>query len=219
MKRNTRRQGQSQGQGHRTRVRLGMGDFVPEAPNPFARMRYLQAVTQFVPEALRELVALKPSSRAQLLEWAAQWGFADEWALATAERHAAFWREQPEAMGVWVSTSVVSWEPVFPDGPSWNPYREPEAVYDAHVAAYKAAIKATPGMRPTPKKDPSDRHFKWLALHHVGGWPQERIAEQLGETDVLSLSTVSEGINDAAALVGVTLRPSRGRKFGHKPKT
>ena len=200
--------------------RLGYGDFVPvTAPNPFARLRYLQAVTRCVPEAVQALVTAATAlpTDANLVPfqtWAKRWGFTDRWAQQIARRHAAWWTDQPELIGVWLTVSVASWEPDFPRCPAWNPIAEPEDTFRARVEAYIAEMKAAPGIARTPIKDADDRHFTWLALHHVGRWPLEKIAEQPEAREVLSLSTISEGITSAAALVGLTLRPGRGRKFG-----
>ncbi len=203
------------------KTRLGLGDFVPAgAPNPFARLRYLRAVTRCVPEALQELVRIDlhdADADAQFLAWTTRRGFTDPWARQTAGRHRALWVDQPELFGVWLTVSVASWEPEFPRLAAWNSITETEAQFDERVKQYKAEMKAAPGIAPTPTKDMSDdRHFEWTALYHVGGLLQEQIASRYDtEHTGVTASAVSLAITSVAQLIGLSL-PSRQ---GRPPKT
>jgi hypothetical protein len=227
MTRNTSRQGQQKGQGRR--VRLGTGDYVPAgAANGFARVAYLQAVSRCVPEAMAPLRTIEQDDETQLIAWAEQWGFTDEWALSSVRRHLPFWHAEPDNLGRWVIFTVVSWEPSYgqdillPNGVNatlfpfltWNPIAETEASFRARVDEYIEAMKASPGMEQTPKKVDVDRHFEWLALHHVARCSYNAIAERYQTADLSSdISTISRAITTCAALIGLTLRPSRGRKL------
>jgi len=177
-------------------------------------MFYLQAVSGCVPEAVRTLVELDAGDETQLRAWAERWGFTDEWALSAARNHASFWREQPESIGLWLSVTVASWEPVFPRGPSWNPIKETEEAFRARVDAYIAAMKDTPGIVATPEKRRLATHLEWLALHHAGRLTYEQITQRYENTNgnPNEPATIGRAITDAAALVGLTLRHARGRK-------
>jgi nucleotide-binding universal stress UspA family protein len=156
MSRDTPRQGQKEGQGHKRkapRVRLGSGNFVlAAAPNPFAQSRYLHAVSRCVPKAIRELAAFRPTrlptgmdregtlrllaeNKKWLQDWAVTYGFTDEWALETALRNAARWRKDPATQGSWI-VSGGAWEPPFGQVPE----RTPERI--AHLYALREAYAA-----------------------------------------------------------------------------
>jgi hypothetical protein len=202
------------------RRRLGFGDFTHDGPNPMARTLYLHAVWRCVPEALHALVALNPQGEAPLRAWAETWGFSDDWALDCARAHAQYWRDDPNLFGHWI-VMVPNWEPIFPNGPSWNPIAETEAAFRARVNAYIAGVKQTPGIKATPEKrgaiDPGKEHFEWLALHHVGKWTEAAITEKYQDADRgLNVGSVSEAITKTAELVGLTLRSAPGRRLGSK---
>ena len=111
-----------------------------------------------------------------------------------------------------VSTDA-RWEPVFPMAPSWNPITETEAAFRARMDAYIATCQATPGLVKTPTKETRDS-FEWLALHHVAHWTYDRLAGRYGnEHGYPDGPAISRAITDTAALIGLTLRPGRGRKL------
>jgi hypothetical protein len=192
-------------------------------------MRYLQAVSRCVPEALSALLTLKVGDDAQIAAWAERWGFTDEWALSTVRAHLPLWQEAPETLGQALIVSVASWEPTYdedirlPNGVAvsfvryltWNPIAESERAFRARVETYIEAMKAAPGMESTPeKKIDDDRHFEWLAQHHVARCSYSAIAERYQTADSsLDISTISRAITTCAALIGLTLRSSRGRKL------
>jgi len=214
MRRDTPRQGQKRdSRGHADRraprVRLGSGDVVPVgAPNPYARLLYLEAVSRCMPEAIDELMACDPSDERRLRAWADRWGFTDLWALHAAQLHAAFWREEPSTRGRWQIASVFAWSPVYEavPVPRWDPTLETEASFRKRQNAYRAVVKALPGVQRTPQKGGSDQHFEWLALHHAGGWTYDTIGGRY-QTDAKP-STVGEAIVNLAELIGLTLRPT-----------
>ena len=206
----TRRQGQFRGQGQRAAgVRIGSGAHLLPGPNPGAQWYYLQAVAEYVPDALRTLAAV--FDEGALHAWAQQWGFEDAWALDVARRHVALWQDIPTLAGRWHLLSRVQWAPVIPPMAPWDPTVEREAGFDARVKAYKAAVKASP-LRPA-RRVPL-RHFEWLARHHVARLTYAQIATRdqnmKGYPDE---PAVSDALRALAPLVGVTLRPGRGRKL------
>lgn len=214
MPRNTARQGQSRGQGQRSEARFGTGDFVSvSAANAWARGFYLHTVGRCVPEAYQATLALDEADGAQWDTWATRWGFTDSWALDIVRRYAGLWRENPELVGRAFSVGAVGWEPVFPPGPTWNPIVETEDRFRARVDAYIADVQRTPGITPTPVKR-NEEHFEWLALHHVGSWTYDRVAQRYQDemTGNPNIAAIGHAITGTAALVGVTLREARGRK-------
>jgi hypothetical protein len=196
----------------RTRTRLGPGPKTANGPNPFARWLFLDAVERCVPAAVQTLARV--TDDAGLETWAAQWGFSDDWALRAARLHVALWRDEPVTVGHWMPVSMtVQWEPVFPAGPSWNPTTETEAAFRARVDAYIATCRAAAGLTTTPEKD-TVTPFEWLALHHVGRRRYDQLAHQYGnDKGYPDVPAISRAITDTAALIGLTLRPGRGRKL------
>jgi hypothetical protein len=171
---------------------------------------FLDAVARCVPDAMR---ALAQSADDELDAWAARWGFLDPWALRAAQHHVTFWRAEPQYAGRWMTALAEQWHPVFPVGPSWNPITETEAAFRARVDAYIAACLAMPGLTRTPEKE-AVTSFEWLALHHVGQWRYERLARRYGNSKGYpDIPAISRAITDTAALIGLTLRPNRGRKL------
>lgn len=194
---------------------FGFADYTAHVPNPFAQWRYLRAVAECVPEAWSELAALPVGDEAQLGAWAEQRGFTDRWALDAARQHRKSWDEDPDLVGMVISVGGVVWEPVMPDFPRWNPFVESEAALRARFEAYIEACKAMPGMTPTPADTRTgDAHFEWLALHHAGHYTYDQIADWLAKRGQhIDSKAVSRPIHRAAELVGLTLRPVRGRKL------
>jgi hypothetical protein len=204
---------------NRRRVRLGTGDFTSaKAANPHARWLFLMAVERCVPEALAALARVYGTDTAALDAWAQRWGFTDDWARRIASLHVTLWRENPTLAGRWqIVSAAVAWEPI-PAAVSWNPVAETEAAFRERVNTYIAACKRN-GLMPTPTKE-DVRHFEWLALHHVAGdYPYQRIVERYQDADGSpDVSAVSRAMKQTAALVGITLRPTRGRKLSHNTR-
>jgi hypothetical protein len=173
----------------------------------YAQSMFLQAVERCVPEAI---AALRASSHneAGLRKWAEHWGLSYPWAL----RSARLWVQYPDDPGMFGSVSRALWEPVFLHGPTWDPIKETEAEFRARVDVYIAACQRTVGVKPAADKS-NPVHFEWLALHHVGRWTLPRIVERYRhESTIPDPSAVSQAIAETAALVGLELRPPRGRQ-------
>lgn len=214
MRLKTPRQGQRKGQAKPSRRRLGLGAFVPlDAPNPFAQMQYLLAVSKCVPEALEEL-RTHVTNKEEFGAWAKRRGFSDPWVLDSVRGHLLFWREQPELWGRWLIVTVAAWEPIPPPAPEWNPMIESEAAYRLRHESYVAAVKALPGMSKTPEKQSGDRAFERLALFQVGGVSLADLATNNDGADALDISTISKSLSETAKLVGLTLR--QGRRGPHR---
>jgi hypothetical protein len=181
-------------------------------------MLFLQAVAQYVPEAVHALVEVRDISTDNdpepLRVWAEHWGFTDDWLLQTARTHVELWRADPTLAGRWQMVSATArWEPVFPPAPSWNPITESETAFRRRVGAYIAICKQMPGLMSTPTKA-SLASFEWLALHHVGRWTYTKIAAKYSSPEGYpDMPAVSRAIHSTAALIGLTLRPRRGRKL------
>jgi hypothetical protein len=201
-----------------TRGRLGSGDFISPGPNPYARALFLETVGQCVPEAFRALATVQREDDAALRDWADQWGFTDDWTLQAARGLQTLWCDTPGVLAFVVAT--CAWEPVFPPGPTWNPVTESEDAYRIRVDAHIERVKHMAGMIPTPEKRTGTVHFEWTVLHHVGKKRQAEIVEIYqdgsGHPDV---SAVSRAITETAALIGLTLRPGRGRKLSQTRQT
>ena len=214
------RWGQRQGQGTNTgRAPRSRPEFSLCGPNPFARFFFLEAVERSVPAAFRELAAIQPLDSAGLQAWAQRRGFTDDWALRAAEGLMTLRREDP-ASTVVPPSGVAAWAPVFPAGPSWDPTKEPEAAFRQRIEKYIASIKGTPGIRRTPLKKNSPIHFDWLALHHVDGWTYDRLlARYQDESGRPELPAISRAVTETADLIGLTLRPGRGRKLTRRRDT
>ena len=58
-------------------------------------------------------------------------------------------------------------------------------------------------------------HFEWLACFHFRRWTINQIAEEFGGEHGKEDRSVTHGINDTAALCGLTIERRRGRP----PKT
>jgi hypothetical protein len=200
----------------RTRARLGPTTKTAAGPNPYGRWLFLDAVARCVPDATRTLALV--TDDAALHAWAAQWGFSDDWARRSAGLHVAFWRDHPAYVGRWMIGSFTpTWEPVFPAGPSFNPTTETEAAFRSRVDAYVATCLAAPGLTTTPEKE-TVTHFEWLALHHVGKRKYEYLAARYGDRNGYpDIPAISRAIHDTAAMIGLTLRPGRGRKLSPAP--
>jgi hypothetical protein len=135
--------------------------------------------------------------------------------LQCARENADIWRQHPKHAGRW---SMIVLErgthPTFPPGPSWNPILHTETEFRAAVDKYIASIKATRGLTQPAEKRTGDEHFEWLALHHVGkstyGEINQKYADANGKPDV---PAISRAITETANLIGLTLRPGRGRKL------
>ncbi|CAN5530559.1 hypothetical protein BH23ACI1_BH23ACI1_31190 [soil metagenome] len=183
-------------------------------PNPWARMAFLEAVERCVPHAITALLAVHPDDAHSLDAWATEWGFTDDWLRDRAEWHTRLWRDVPELAGRWQSAGgVCGWEPVMPPLAAWNPTMETADAYRARVEAHIATAQDQEGYTRTPTKL-DGRHFEWLALSHVGGWTYLQIMEKYQDRNgTPDVSAVSRGVTETAALVGVTLRPKRGRKL------
>lgn len=183
------------------------------APNAHGRMLYLQAVSRCVPAAISELMALNLSDRLARRDWAERRGFTDDWIRYSAMSHALLWREQPEMTGRWLIVTAAGWVPTPKAPPQWDPHVETEAHYRRRQQAYIEDVKRTTGFEPTPTK--SDlRHWEWLALHHVDEWKYEQIHKRYSDPDGSpDIPAISRAITDSARLIGLTLRPGRGRKL------
>jgi hypothetical protein len=193
---------------------FGFADYTAAVPNVLGRWRYLQAVKQCVPDALRELVAVPVGEEKQLRAWAKYRGFEDEWALKIARDHISRWQILPEAAGKWLMIEGMHWEPVMPVFAAWNPFGETEKALRQRFERYIAQCKATPGLIRTPEKQTGDAHFEWLAMHHAGRLTYEQVEDCLAEKrQHPDRAEISRAINSTAALVGLTLRPRRGRKL------
>ena len=183
----------------------------------YAQSMFLQAVERCVPEAIAALRTAS-HSEAGLRKWAEHWGLSYPWAL----RSARLWVQYPDVPGMFGSVPRALWEPGVLRAPSWDPIKETEAEFRSRVDAYIAACHRTVGIKPPAEKsDPT--HFEWLALHHVGRWTLPRIVERcrnessaaFAKATLVSapdVSVVSRAITETAALVGISLRPGRGRK-------
>lgn len=191
---------------------FGFAEYTAHTPNPLAQMHYLRAVIEHVPDAWRELVELPDDDDASLLAWADWRGFNDPWALDMARDHRADWREHPDLAGMLLSVGGTAWEPVMPEFGRWNPFVESKEAVRARFERYLDVCEAMPGMvRTPPDKRTGEAHFEWLALHHAGHLTYQQIANRSAQrTDP---AEISRAIRATAALVGLTLRPGRGRKL------
>jgi hypothetical protein len=200
--------------GHRAGFGSG-GNLAAGGGSVYAQSMFLQAVERSVPEAIAALRTASHSD-AGLRKWAEHWGLSYPWAL----RSARLWVQYPDVPGMFGSVSRALWEPGVLRAPSWDPTRETEAEFRSRVDAYIAACNRTVGIKPTADKS-NPIHFEWLALHHVGRWTLQRIVERyrnespafakapMGKPD---LSAVTSAIMETAALVGLKVRPARGRQ-------
>jgi hypothetical protein len=195
-------------------VRLGAGDFVQaEIAIHHARMIYLAAIAEFVPEFVRtlaELVSAGPGG-AGLQEWAKRWHFTDRWAYQFAEGHLALWRDDSQLIGKFVFAPSLSFSvSSLPPGPPLDFRLVSRATFNQRVEAHLEATKNTPGLIRTPEFE-DHRPFIWLALFQVGGKTQAQIArnEQL-RTGNTTISAVNQAIEKAARLAGVTRRETAG---------
>jgi hypothetical protein len=193
---------------------FGFADYAPAAPNVFGQMRYLQAVGACVPEAVQEELAdLEPGDDAALRSWASRRGFEDDWPISAAREHCALWRDNPDTKGKWIIVTGSHWEPVMPAFAAWNPFVESEPALRERFERYIEICKAAPAMRKTPEKRTGDAHFEWLALHHAGRMTYTQVENWLSEKrQYPDRAEISRAIRETAAMIGLTLRPARGRK-------
>jgi hypothetical protein len=206
-------------------LRLGLGEFVTGGPNYVARWEFLAAIRELLPEVMEELSKIAESTADtsdQFDDWLRRWHLSDDWLKAVASETLRRWQDHPVAREAksWHGHGFGWWEPANRPAPPvpWDPRTETEGSYRGRIDKYIAEMKAAEaelGMLLSPEKRNFD-HFKWLALYQVAARTQASISEQFqdenGKPDV---PAVSRGINDAAALVGIRLRPAQGR--GAKP--
>lgn len=89
--------------------------------------------------------------------------------------------------------------------------------YQKRVEDYRKEVAAAEDGRggkltPTKKSQPDEqveRHFEWLALYVVGGWSLAEICKKHKAAFGLAPQAVRLGVHAAAALAGVTLKPSK----------
>lgn len=204
---------------NRSRARLGAADYSPTGANPWARHHFVRAVQYCVPQAFEALAAIATSGtnaahETALAAWAAEWGFGDDWLLDCARQIVIRWDGTPDPNVLAFSVNGDGfWAPMVP-APIWDSTKQTEADYRATIEAYIAEVKALPGFTPTPQKEVGSRHFEWIALHHVGRWTYQQIVHRYQNADGNpNVPAISQGIRDVAGLIGLTLRPSRGRKL------
>jgi len=196
----------------RRRVAISRSGFIGEDPDPRAQEIFLHTVARCVPEAMRALETVAPGDDARLRIWASAYGFTDHWALRTAEAHVTFWRDAPEFRGRWAFVSGATWVPVLPTLAPRDHLKESQAEFKVRLRAFEQQMRTPPGLRRAPT--PEARHFEWLALHHVGRWTYDRIAERYQtRRSIPDRPEISDAMKAIAVLVGVTLRPGRGRKL------
>jgi hypothetical protein len=193
---------------------------VASGPNPVARVLFLQAVARCVPQAVSALATLEGDDPEALRAWAIRWGFTDDrnrndWMLRHARNHVQLWRDHPDLVGRWwMFPMMMRWEPIVPAAPSWHYLNgESKTAYLKRQRAYLDTLERMPGIGPMPEKE-TMVSFEWLALHHVGRWRYEQIAREYGNSKGYpDVPAISRAITDTASLIGLTLRPTRGRKL------
>jgi hypothetical protein len=201
------------------------------------RWLFLEAVRKCVPEAwdslatiAHELPALHPRTASSFDEevtlraWCVRWGFTGygrggDWLLRVARATADDIRTRKQS-------DPIAWAPVV--GASFTPpridtippprFELPEETLEQYLLRAKAygerviAAAKSQGWADVPEKL-SLHHFEWLARHQVAGWTQSRLVEHYqdasGKPDV---PAVSLAITETARLIGVKLRPARGRR-------
>jgi hypothetical protein len=189
--------------------RFGFADYAPTAPNVFGQMRYLQAVSSCVPQAIDELMALNLEDYSGFAAWAKHRGFTDAWASSVALKHQTLWSENPHLQGKWLVVTGCAWEPVPPPFPAWNLGAESEAALRERFERYIETCKSSSGITPTPNKNST---FEWLAHHHVGRLTYSQIKDRF-PLQGLDSGQISREIKSTSELIGLTLRPKPGRKL------
>lgn len=211
----TTRTKQEQPQRRRTRrepVPLGRGDFVVlGADNVEARARYLAAVADLVPEALRELAAISVDDDAAFRLWTQDRGFTDAWASEFARQQMGLWKTHPNHAGKWLTLGGgAEWRPEVVL--AWDPVDEPKALFLQRAREIAAGNPAA-GLAPTPKADP--RVFEWTALRQVAGWAYEAIAGQYQNANGYpGEPAICVAVVSLSGVMALTLRKTRrGRKL------
>ena len=153
------------------------------------------------------------NAEADIQAWAERRGLLDQWIPDQVRHSIALWRAMPEARGKWLAQKAVgAWIPQSPAPPTWDPTWETEKTYRARIETDIESVKQISGISPAPEKRTGNQHFEWLALHHVGGWKYERINERYAdESGKPDIPAIRRAITETAALIGLTLRPGRGR--------
>ena len=103
----------------------------------------------------------------------------------------------------------------------WDPFQERwsqaeariKQEFEAELAEYRQRVEELAERRGSkaPRKRTPAEHFRWLVQYQIDGLSYAKIAEEHGKRR----TTVSEGVQSAAALIELSLRPpKRGRPPG-----
>ena len=101
--------------------------------------------------------------------------------------------------------------------PRFDPISDTVESYLDRARGYAVTVLAQAkesGLVDTPIKR-APEHFEWLACFHFRRWTINQIAEEFGGEHGKEDRSVTHGINDTAALCGLTI----GRRRGRPPKT
>ena len=222
--------------GRRGSGRLGWGEYQPAGPNLIGRIAFMEAVLRQAPNAFDDLIAIEAQMTGgvedRLTDWARKWRLGDSWIIDIA-RSTLQARRELEARRIhrqWFFPSVSVMAPDWPElswdsesavkamsreqgGRGWDPEMETEAAFrqrvERHIERIHTIAAAAGLVRATEKRTPA--HFDWLALYQVRTWTEARIVEKYqNAAGFPDLSGVSRAITKTAALIGLSLRRSRG---------
>ena len=101
--------------------------------------------------------------------------------------------------------------------PRWDPTCESREDYQQRHERYLQMLETQAeqdGLVDAPIKH-APEHFEWLACFHFRRWTINQIAEEFGGEHGKEDRSVTHGINDTAALCGLTIDRPRSRP----PKT
>ncbi len=180
-----------------------------------ARNEFLRDVETLAPEVLDDLQAATTPD--DLDRWARRWNLRAEWITHRAIATREYWREFPTMAGSWTPAQSLVWRAPAPSpfvvSPGYDPEEEDRTVarkrilesVEPYLDAQEARARAA-GAVAIPKRPQLLDHVRWLVRFQVCGWPYARIQ---ADARAGSRRTVELGVRNAAAMVGLDLRPPK----------
>lgn len=171
----------------------------------------------------------QPKARFELalVKWAKCYHLSEEWIYSEALKTLNLWYHSDNANADWACES----EAYAPDVEMYDheeaftfTFDPWDAAIDTQAAYKKKAVEALKAslenycerlkrLRGDGKAfvNRNSEHFKWLVEHQVNGRRYEEIAQMEQDKNGIEIRRISEAVTPLAKMLGLTLRPARGR--------
>ncbi len=179
----------------------------------------IQQASRYLPDALHPTLRFETA----LCEWGKANNLTDVWllseALATLDQWQRFgvtddWTYSSPAVEMYDMDEAFSFtfDPWDMKEDTWSSYKaKATSAFTAWLDDYKERTLELRRVEPKAFNKREPQHFVWLVEWQVNELTQDEIASKYQDEEGFAMSSVSEAITKTAALVGLTLRPERGR--------